>query len=344
MMKSFEQQLRGEYLGQASGGKLYRFINALHQKNLECRRQRCQGDTYCFLIVEAKRSQAEKIAKQYGAAIQWTPRKTLRYFLRRYRFRFGVPIGVLLSMGLLFYGSNIVMQIEIIGNSNATNAEILAILAEQGVKRGSWIPKIDFTACEHKLRADVEELSWVGIRHTGNCLVVEVTEATPEPEMSETRVSCNIVASQNAEIVSLSVYTGYTMHLVGDYVRKGDLLVSGVVMDETGHLSIRHATGSVTGIYTQVQTFHCDYVQEVRTATGVSTMRKYLDLFTWHIPLGSTENPYEDSIQTENYCWFSLFGKELPIGIYRKTFQEYRIHTITFTLEEVEQNLTEQQQ
>ncbi len=244
--------------------------------------------------------------------------------------------------GLLFYGSNLVMTIEVIGNESTTEDEILAVLEAHGICRGSWIPSIDFTQCEHALRSEVEELAWVGIRHTGNRIVVDVLESRTIPEMRQTRTPCNLVARYDAQIVSFSIYSGQVMRLVGDGVQEGELLVSGVVTDETGHVVVRHAAGSVIGIYTQQQTFTCNYVQDIRNATGDTMTREYLDLFTWHIPLDVSTEPYEESITTTSYSWFSLFGMELPIGIYRETMHEYQTHTLVFTLSEAKKNLAEQ--
>lgn len=86
-----------------------------------------------------------------------------------------------------------------------------------------------------------------GMRHTGNRLVVEVMERTPEPEMQNTRKPSNIIASQDGQIVSVSIYRGQLMKIVGDPVQKGDLLVSGLYTDETGHTGIKHAMGSSSG-------------------------------------------------------------------------------------------------
>lgn len=338
------QHLRSEYWGKASGGKLYSFLNAMQSAGVCCRGQRCLGNVYQFRIYATAHAEVESLATEYGVTLVLTPRRTLQAFLHRYRFRFGIPIGVLLATGLLFYGSNIVLQVDIIGNDEATNPEILAVLEERGVTRGTWIPSIDFAGCEHELRADVEELAWVGMRHTGNRLVVEVMERTPEPEMLEERVPSNVVASRDGQIVSFTIFSGQVMKLVGEPVRKGDLLVSGVVTDETGHLGIRHAMGSVIGLYQQEEVFTCPYEQQLRRYTGENTVQQYLDLFAWHIPLGNVENPYPDSIETTEYAWFSLLGRELPIGIYRETYQEYRTHTLYFTPEEAEANLTEQVQ
>lgn len=339
-----EQHLRGEYRAVASGGKLYSFLNAMQSAGICCRGQRCMGDTYQFRFYEKYRTAVEELAQQYGVTLQLITRRTLRQFLHRYRFRFGIPLGLLLTGGLLFYGSNIVMEIDVIGNETATTAEITAILEECGVTRGRWIPSIDFSMCEHTLRAGVDELAWVGMRHTGNRLVVEVMERDPVPKMLEDRVPSNIVSAQDGQIVSVSIYCGQLMKLVGEPVQKGDLLVSGVVTDETGHLGIRHSLGSIIGQYEQTETFTCSYEQQLRTSTGETTARKYLDIFTWHIPLGNKDDPYEDSIKTTGYSWFSLLGAELPIGIYRETYHEYRSKTLTLTPEEAKQNLEEQVQ
>lgn len=337
-----KQQLKGEYYATASGGRLYSFLNAMHQENIGCRAQRCVGEYYQFRFDARFRSQVESLAKDFGITLTLTERRTLRQFLRRYRLRFGIPLGILLMGGFLFYTSNIVITTEIIGNETATDSEIYAILAEQGVTRGSWIPSIDFSACEHALRAGVEELAWVGMRHTGNRLVIEVMEREPEVDQLRARIPCNIIATQDAQIVSVSVYCGQLIPMVGDSVQKGSLLISGVIMDLTGHAAVRHAMGSIIGIYTQTETFTCPYVQQVRNPTGAQTGRRYLDLFTWHIPLGSTDDPYEESIQTTGYHWFSLFGAQLPIGIYTRTYHEYRTHLLAFTPEEASQNLAEQ--
>ena len=172
--------------------------------------------------------------------------------------------------------------------------------------------------------------------------MVEVMERTPEPEMQLTRQPSNIIAAQDGHIVSVSVYRGQLMKLVGDPVQKGNLLVSGLYTDENGHTGIRHAMGSIIGKYQQTEKFSCSYEQTLRRPTGETNTQKYLDLFTWHIPLDSTDVPYADSIRTSGYHWFSLFGKELPIGIYQETFHEYRTRTFSLTPTEAAQNAEEQ--
>ena len=337
--------LKRTYRAEASGGKLYSFLNAMHKNGIFCQKERCRGNKLCFLIAAKHWKTASELARTYGVTLQSEEKRSLFRTLYRYRFRFGIPIGILLAGALFFYCSNIVMRIEVIGStSDSETRQILTILEEQGVARGSWIPEIDFSKCEHQLRAAVDELAWVGMRHTGNRLVVEVMARTPTPEMLETRVPCNLVAAQDAQITAVSIYCGQLMRLVGDPVRKGELLVSGVITDETGHTGVRHAMGSITGIYTQEQVFTCAAEDEIRTPTGQTETQRYLDLFAWHIPLCTRDVSFSDSVKTTEHHWFSLFGAELPVGIYQEHFQAYETTVKTYTTAEMQQNLKEQEQ
>lgn len=335
--------VRTEWEVTASGRELYGFINHVHGCGIVCRGEHYSKNNFCFRIQGKYRENLTEIAAAYGITLGFRKRPSVAAFLYRYRFRLGIPIGMILAFFFLFYGSNIVLSIDILGNEKSSKSEILTVLEEEGVTRGSWIPNIDFALCEHRIRAGVEELSWVGMRHTGNRLVVEVKERAPEPEMLAERTPCNIVADKDAQITGFRIGSGQVMRLVGDGVQKGELLVSGIVTDENGHLGLRHAMGEVTGIYTQTEVFTCPYVQEVRTKTGNMTQRKWLDLFSWRIPLGAKER-FPDSCRTTSYKWFSLFGKELPVGIYQENLYEFQRHLISFTPEEAQIQLEEQLQ
>ena len=338
------RQLHGDLQIIASGGKLYSFLNAMQSVGICCRKQQCRGNSYRFYIYEKHENRCRRWRNNMVSPCKSRPRKRCGIFSIATGFALAFPAGLLLVAGLLFYGSNIIMTIDVIGNETVSEQEILAVLQEDNVQRGSWIPSLDLANCEHHLRAGIESLAWVGIRHTGNRLVVEVMEATPQPEMLRSRVPCNVVAERDAQIVSFTVQSGQVKRLTGDLVRKGDLLISGVWGDEFGHVFIRHAMGQVEGIYEQTEVFSCDFVQQQRAPAADQTICRYLDLFTWHIPLGTTENPYADYVKTASTHWFSLLGQELPIGVYEETYTACRTHTLEFTPEEAEQNLAEQKQ
>ena len=97
-----EQHLRGEYKAAAAGGKLYAFINAMQKAGVCCRKQHCQGNTYQFRFYAKHCKTVQELAQANGVQLELTPCRTLQSFLYRNRFRFGVPLGILLAAGLLF--------------------------------------------------------------------------------------------------------------------------------------------------------------------------------------------------------------------------------------------------
>ena len=177
-----------------------------------------------------------------------------------------------------------------------------------------------FAHCEHTLRTTMDELAWVGMRHTGNRLVVEVMERTPEPEMQNTRKPSNIIASQDGQIVSVSIYRGQLMKIVGDPVQKGTCWSAVFTQMKPDTLESNTLWAASSGGTNKQKKFTCTYEQTLRRPTGETTAHQYLDLFTWHIPLGSTEPPFDDCIRTSGYHWFSCSGKNFPSAYTRKHF------------------------
>ena len=235
----------------AKGGNPYPFVNAIRQSPLPCYRQYCKGELFCFQVRKRDLPALKEIAKHYHMELTIESVPSLIGRLKNYRFRFGLIIGLILGICLIFYESNIVDKIEIQGNKTVAESVILSLLDEEGVRHGTWISEIDMTHCERILRAKIPELAWAGIRHTGNRLVVEVTERTPKPEMQNKRIPCNIVSRYDAQITNVRVYSGHLQCLIGDGVVKGQMLVSGMFQDANGLTSWHHSMASITGIYTQ---------------------------------------------------------------------------------------------
>ncbi len=322
----------------------YNFINALRSKGIVCRNQNCKGNELRFTVRRRDTKRLRIIAAEIGASPELKEEFSLPFILHKYRRRFGVPIGLLMGAALLVYTANVVMVIEIVGNENVSDEEILTVLEECSVKRGVFIGDVDFYRSELYVRAAFDEIAWVGIRHTGNRIVVEIMESSPKPETIDKRVPCHIVSGKTAQITKTSVTSGQLTHSTGDAVKEGEVIVSGIWADEYGHMTFTHAAADITGIYEEEQTFFCNSIQTTRDFTGNETERRVLDLFSIRIPLNSSENTYDDYNKRTEVTPLTLFGKELPISLERTVFMEYGTEEITLTEEEMQKNLKEQQE
>ncbi len=320
---------------EASGGNPYPFINAIRQSPVACGNQHCRGSIFCCRVARSDLEALQEIAARCHMQLNIRRKRSVLGMFRRYRFRVGLAAGILLGAVLLFYQSNVVETIELQGNSTVADSVILSILEEEGVHRGVWIPDMDMLHLERRLRAAVPDLAWVGIRHTGNRLVVEVTEVKHAPELLHERTPCNIIAAENAQITDVKVYAGHLERLIGDGVAKGDLLVSGMYTNERGLMSYHHAIASVTGIFERETELTEPFTVTETVPTGNVVQQKWLRIFGLKLPLTFQQPDFTESTAEETETAFSFLGMTLPCGILQRTTAETVTTETTRTEEEV---------
>lgn len=97
------------------------------------------------------------------------------------------------------------------------------------LKFGMLKNKIDKERIINKIRIERNDISWIGIDVIGTNLKVSISEADLAPSLENPNEICNIVADKDGEIASIIVQSGTPRVNVGDVVKKGDLLVEGVM-------------------------------------------------------------------------------------------------------------------
>lgn len=318
------------------GKNLYVFINAVRQSAIICIEQHCTHNVFCCQVRRTDLNAFQHLADTHGMTLEIEKKKSIQGIFRRYHLRFGLTAGMLIGACVIFWQSNVVETIEVQGNSGVSTDAILNVLEKEGVSYGTWIAEIDMTHCEHTVRSMIPDIAWCGIRHTGNRLVVEVTEITQPPDMLQERTPCNIVSQYDAQITDVEVYSGHLQRMIGDGVAAGDLLVSGIHEGVNGQTTFRHALASITGIYTQ-EIELTEYFQNSETApTGRSTTQQWLRLFGLKIPLGFNKITYAEYKIAETTTDFSFLTFRLPCGIVRRTVTETQTTTVNHTPEETE--------
>lgn len=314
-LAEMKDQLRGCVKISAEGRQLYRFINQIHDSRICCFGQYCRKDVFYGEIYRRDLPHVTEMAEELGIELKSREYRTVSSVMLRYRRRIGLLIGLIIAFSAAIYFSSVVVTIDIMGNTTVPDEDILAALADMDIKPGTPLRDIDFHICENELRIRVDGISWAGIRHTGNRVVVEVTEIVPKPEMLRDRVPCNIVSSHEADITYTSVLDGMLMHKVGDHVPAGELLISGIVGYGNGNTYLHHARGEIRGEYEETVTFSAPRAETVRVPTGRTKKQRHLRLFSLEIPLYIGSNDYDDFNETYSESSIGLFGKELPIGM-----------------------------
>lgn len=210
----------------------------------------------------------------------------------RYRRRIGLPIGAALFCVILFLSGQFVWDIDLKGNERISNVQIYDTLRSLGCGIGSYIPGMDlYSVCSEYLLAD-PEIAWISVNMEGTVAHVEVIEkeyrSRAELELPDDSRPSNLIASRDGVVVSWELAGGEPAVRAGQVVRKGELLVSGIVENkksDTGQFRLERSAGKVLA-------------QTVR-------------IVSCSVPLSGEKTVYRDAFTAERSVIF--FGKEIKL-------------------------------
>ena len=257
-----------------------------------------------------------KILKRSGLRLHILNKTGFPFFINRYKRRFGIFAGIVIFFAVLQFMSGFIWIIEVEGNKTVTDSEILAICEEIGIKIGVKRNSIDTKNTPQDLLLKTDKLSWGSFNIEGCKLTVNVTEIVPKTE--DNTVATNLKAAKDGIIEKIDVTSGNPVVKVGDIVKKGDLLVSGITetMRDTKFV---HSIGTVTAKTEETITLFEPFIKKTETLTGKTAKRRVLEIFGIKIPLYIGKE--KGNFKTETYCKnLKLLSQNIPIKIYTKKF------------------------
>lgn len=322
-------------------------INELSKQNIPIKKITSKNGEIHTSISFLKLKRIKNICKIKGYEVTSIKSKGIFPKIYKYKLRYGILAGMIAAMSLIFILSNIILKIEITGGNSELNTEIKALLKQQNIEVGSFIPSIDFSKSESYMMLNSNNFAWITIRNNGAALVVDVLEKTKEPEMTKTLPVTNLVASHDAVITDVNVYIGKLKKVVGKKVKKGDVLVSGKyrakAVDESkkdeAKLMLCHCKGEIMADYSESITFEQNFFDEQEIIIDDDKTRKYLTIFDFEIPISIGKRVEGNYIMTDNKSDFSFLGFKLPVGISKKSYDKYYFQQVKLTKMEAKSKL-----
>lgn len=298
-----------------------------------------EGETVFVSLPFMYRKRLESICDSCGSLVTIERERGIIYFISKYIRRFGIFAGILFCIAVSLFLSNIVLEIRVVGaNSEAVESSIKEILAQEGIKAGGYIPSINFLDAQTRLFEMSPDVSWASIGHSGSVVTVNISMPSNKVKSEEGRIPCNIVASHDGRIVSADVLVGEFTSLIGNGVKKGDILVSGIVDNPNGSAYYRHSIAKVIAEYEETVTFDQKLYDRVET-DGETVYKKRLFFFEYEIPLPGFKHPSENSRISSDYTPIMFFGLKLPIGIRTDGYTEIITKNKIFSTESAQAEL-----
>ena len=241
-----------------------------------------------------------KIAKKCQCKIKIAHKKGLPFLLHRYRKRkiFAATL-VVIVLGIIAI-SNFIWNIEIKGIDEVKQQEILQFIQSQGVDIGKYKNKVDTQNLINKIRIERDDIAWIGMEIKGTNLIIEIVEADEKPEIINEDEYCNIVATKDGIITKINAQNGTPVVVEGNTVKKGDILIQGVIEGKYTEPRYVHSEGEITAKVWYSEKEKVYFNQTLEDKTGNSEKKYSINIKNFQINLFKTLSNFEnyDTIRT----------------------------------------------
>lgn len=305
----------------ASGGFSERFINLCSQKHIALWDVESRGGViYACTNINGYKN-IKECARRSSMKVRIYKKHGIPFFMFKYRARVGFLIGAVVFLIIIGLLSTRLWTVEVKGNDKVPDKVILKVFEDLGIDTGARISKIDVKKTQEQALEQLDDLSWLALNISGSTATIEVRESIKKPQILEQK-PCNIVASHGGQIIKLEVYEGVTEQLIGAAVAKGDLLVSGVVVNKDNSSSLRHARGLVVAKTDR----NLSNIQNSKTVKKVlvdERTRYRVLFFGLDLPLSWLSNKRDNSQYYRHEYKMKIAGSILPVGYVKEGYRKY---------------------
>lgn len=255
----------------------------------------------------------------------------------------GVIILIIFIL-LLMINSLFIWNITVEGNYSYTKSQITSFLKRINIQEGIRKKEIDSDRIEKEIRKQYNDISWVCAEVKGTNLIIHIKENyITEISVKEDK-PYNIISNRDGVIKSILVRKGKSTVKAGDTVKKGDILISGIVdvYDESEQKlfsRLCNADGDIIGEIVS------DYKDSLNKKYFVKEIKKtrnlYLPSMTGYTWIKEGNNTNKTVLCTENKL--KAFGNYyLPFTIQKYTITNYEKIEKEYTKEQAQSILNNQ--
>lgn len=144
-------------------------------------------------------------------------------------------VGAMLFFVSLYILSSFVWSVQVTSTQELrmiTEEQVLNAAADFGIRPGTLRFLINKNLVAQELEKKFSEISWAGIELQGTKVIINVVEKVLPQEDPENVRPGNIVAEKDGLVKEILVLAGEPKVTAGDTVKKGDVLISGVIYPE----------------------------------------------------------------------------------------------------------------
>ena len=327
----------GEYVINVEDGGFERLITRLGENGIafwsaERSEDGCRLHTSLFACEDVI-----KLAGEHNISAAIADRRGIPFWFLRYKRRYGLLLGMVLGLILLFLSEMFIWKLTVSGSVTVPESEIISVLQEHGISVGAFIPDIDPDRNANEILLTEHRISSLALNIHGTHLEAVILERTPTPDITDTAGYYNVIATHDGTVVDIDAYDGTPEVKSGDTVFAGQLLINSFMERRNGTFCPTHARGMILAEVELKYEITVPLVQTQKHFTGKTARKTVRYVLGRSLNIFSAESPFEYSDFIVGGEDGSILGFiELPVSKTVITYYEYYPVEVTVTDTEAE--------
>ena len=220
--------LRGYVICISHQGAWERFMNMCRHHRINLWKIQREEEV-CFSLAAKDFKKIQPLVRKTGICPHIKQKKGFPFFLWQMKTNWTFYSGFLLFLVLLSVLSSFVWEIQFRGQCTYTKETLLKTVNSMQIHRGMKRSRLVCDDIEKNIREVYPDISWVSAEEKGSLLVISIKEAEKEIEREKGGRPCHLVADYAGVVKKISVNRGIALVKPGQRVKKGQVLISGVL-------------------------------------------------------------------------------------------------------------------
>ena len=246
---------------------------------------------------------------------------------------------LILAIFFIHILSNIIFSIDIMYNDNEITNIINKELFKYDIKKYHFKKSYEYLnkVKDQILNNNKDILEWLEFEESGTKYIIRLVERKKEEKIKEYKFQ-SIVAKKDATITSIKATAGEKVKSDNQYVKKGEVIISGIMQKPDGSNIYTKAKGNVYGeVWYKIKLEYPLYYQE-EEVTGKHKKVLSLKFLNYKLPLIPYKKYKQFKSETDTIVQDSIF----PFGIIKEDIYEVNIKEEIYTTEEAIIKATEE--
>lgn len=264
------------------------------------------------------------IVKKTYTRIHVMKRGGLPFLVKKLNNRKGIVFGLILFLLIIQVFSSLIWTINIKGNQTIKIELVYQVIEDLGIHRGMFKYQLpDNKVIQNHLQQNLDDAAWIGVSIRGTNIDITIVEKV-RPNKLPLANPRDVISTKDAIIYRILSDKGIPKVKVNDRVKKGDILISGLMGDEEKNETVI-ADGIVKGIVWYESEITMPLKQKWKEYTGNIIERKYISIGNRMIKFNSSsEIPYDNYHKKYNWNRLSWRSYHFPVGIITEKKIEYK--------------------